>query len=195
MDFVLRSFEPSLRLLFAGVAGSEGKQIGMEHLAKLCDFDEWRAFLRGLKFIGPDLTDRDGALCFVNSRMAIVNGQSQKGKERENNLPFEGFLEALVRLAMLKALPTDQEITDSGQADAGAFLRALKEADEAAYKKFLLERRRVWPGEPIAGMELARCVEGLITLIFDIIESRTVGDDDRVLSQAEVSEWVDHNLR
>ena len=110
-------------------------------------------------------------------------------------MPFEGFLEALVRLAMLKALPTDQEITDSGQADAGAFLRALKEADEAAYKKFLLERRRVWPGEPIAGMELARCVEGLITLIFDIIESRTVGDDDRVLSQAEVSEWVDHNLR
>ena len=44
---------------------------------------------------------------------------------QENNLPFEGFLEALCRLSMLKALPTDAELEETGCSDAGVFMQRL----------------------------------------------------------------------
>ena len=194
VDSVLRRFESSLRLIFAGISGSEGKEMGKEHLAQVLDFGEWRAFLRALNFIGPDLTDRDGCLCFVSSRMAVINGQNEKGVVKEANLTFEGFLEAIVRLAALKALPSDEEVYDAGHPDAGAFLCGLKAMDAAAYNKFISSRGHQWPGQPVAGMEMWRCVEGVITLMFAVI-GKAVGDDDRVLTKAEVDAWVTSVLR
>ena len=136
MDDVLKRHEPNLRRIFATVSGSEGKTVGQEHLLKLCDLTEWRAFMRAMDFIGPDLTERDAMLCFANARMDVIDGQSSKGAVKETNLTFEGFLEAVVRLSVLKALPTDEEIFVAGFSDAGAFLKHLRENEQPCFPAY-----------------------------------------------------------
>lgn len=51
--------------------------------------------------------------------MAVIDSRTKKGSDKENNLPFEGFMEALCRLSVLKALPTDAELAETGCSDAG----------------------------------------------------------------------------
>ena len=46
--------------------------------------------VRALDMIGADLTERDATLCFVWSRMLVVDGWTEAGHLRESDLPFEG---------------------------------------------------------------------------------------------------------
>ena len=57
-----------------------------------------------------DLSERDALRCFSWSRMAVEDYQSHKGHHKNTVLPFEGFLEALCRVAAQKALATDEEV-------------------------------------------------------------------------------------
>ena len=122
---VLARHEVSLKNLFAVAAGGEPSLSASA--GRLLSLEEWRALLKSLEFIGKDVTERDARLCFACSRMAVIDSRTQKGNDKENNLPFEGFLEALCRLSMLKALPSDEELEETGCADAGIFLQRLQE--------------------------------------------------------------------
>ena len=59
------------------------------------------------------------------------DGRTPRGRMKESNLPYEGFMEALCRLSMLKALPTDVELGWTGCADAGIFMQRLRVRNEA----------------------------------------------------------------
>ena len=189
VDIVLRRHEANLRLIFGGIAGSEGASIGNTLSVMLCDLGEWKTFLRGLGLVGPDLTDRDGTMCFCWARMAVIDGESKKGSLKERNLPFEGFLEAICRLSVLKALPTDDEIATAGFSDAGLYMRHLKETDENAYEKMLAARAAPWPGA--APQPIERCVEHIITIIIRSIEEQTAGADDMSLDKKELCEFME----
>lgn len=65
-----------------------------------------------------------GRLCFVFSRWRIVDEESERGKPKLSTLSFEDFLEALVRVATMKALPTYAELALLGARDAGTFLES-----------------------------------------------------------------------
>ena len=59
--------------------------------------------------------------CFVFSRLRCVDEESERGKRKVLQLSFEDFLEALVRLATLKPLPTRAELEYyTGHRDAHA---------------------------------------------------------------------------
>jgi hypothetical protein len=58
--------------------------------------------------------------------MCVIDELTIQGRMRDSHLPFEGFLEALVRISLLKVLPTDQEIEDYGARDAGMFYKMLR---------------------------------------------------------------------
>ena len=45
-------------------------------------------------------------------------------------LPFEGFMEALCRLAAIKVLPRDDEIAAMGCDDAGQYVQLMNSAEE-----------------------------------------------------------------
>lgn len=138
------------------------------------ELSEWRALMRALRFIGNDLTERDCTLCFVWSRMCVIDASTERGMgllrdlehedvtsqlcplclqwrraarstcsaepclhdssphtclpfptslvllasvtsvlcvfcpARENGLPFEGFLEALVRVRVMASTPAPE---------------------------------------------------------------------------------------
>ena len=73
---------------------------------KLLSFEEWMRMLKDLHFLDEAFQQREGTLCFVFSRMRCVDEESERGKKKIKHLSFEDFLEAMVRVSTMKALPT-----------------------------------------------------------------------------------------
>ena len=119
MNSTLRKHEVTLRRLFVGLA--EGR--------KSFKLERWMDFLRTIGMIADDVSERDAIRAFAWSRMVVINDETPAGYLKDNSLPFEGFMEALIRLSILKALPTPEEIEEAGQDDAYGYLQALEEED------------------------------------------------------------------
>ena len=105
-------------------------------------------------------------------------------------------MEALCRLAVLKALPTDEEISASPSdvtRDAGSHMRYLELEHHGAYQEMLKARRRGWGSAPTQPME--RCIAHLIAMIIRAIKSSGVdeqsghGKDELQLTDAEMERW------
>ena len=112
---------------------------------------------------------------------------------RESNLTFEGFLECMCRLALLKALPTDAEVEASGCADAGEFLSTLFDEDPYSHAVFLEQNCTQWGEVPRQPPE--RCVAHFLAVVFTRIEAqierkkKVREQDEGVLSETEVQAW------
>ena len=163
---VLCKYESSLRNAFSVASGTE---FGHKNLLSLA---QWSEFIRALGFIGVDVSERDVKLSFVMSRMAVIDARPTKGETKANHLPFEGFMEAICRLSMVKALPTDEELSKAKCSDGGMFLLMLakKELDEEILDEFVDFKSTHaidWGGEPM--QPLARCVEHMVTSIIRTI--------------------------
>jgi hypothetical protein len=125
--------------------------------------------------------------------MCVVNGRTDKGHCREANLPFEGFLEALCRMAVMKALPTDEEIESRGHEHAGEHMAWFKNRDEVGFKQMLSKRNTPW-GQEYTLQPVSRCVEHVITMIIwtieeDISEADTPSRNGK-LTEPEMLRWV-----
>ena len=180
----------SLRFLHKGLSEMEfGK--GADRMGAKA----WLDALRALGFIGIDVTERDVNLCLVWSRMAV----SGVPTARDDRLPFEGFLEALCRLASIKALPTDKEIKMKGCEDAGQYV-LLMLSDEVTKKEYedMLKARRVgWGGKP--AQPLHRCVAHTLSIIVRTIEQACqngtgMDQSNGDLSSTEVATWLKRAL-
>ena len=125
----------------------------------------------------------------------VHDGQSLRGRVKESCLPFEGFLEALCRMAPLKSLPTRAQVAEAGEADAGAFLLHLRAVNAERYKAFLRDpsTRVEWSAqmptdemEPVEGR-----LEHLLHLVFRSITGADAPMRERVqLTPGAVSAWV-----
>ena len=196
---VLLKHETSLRVLFNSISRI-AKPSGSKKLGLLLGVSEWKGLVRRLELIDHDLTDRDCTLCFICSRMKVIDGGSDKGFVKESSLPFEGFLEAICRAALLKAWPTPAEVEESGLADAGEFVRFLRRDDPARHKAMCEERAVVWGALP--STPPPECIENMISLLIQIIEEQLYGETasktknkkkglgaDMQLSTNEMAKW------
>ena len=164
---LLSAYLPSLKLIFnnsssvsrvQGLSAAACKKLGL-----LMSLGQWKRLMRVLKIVGPDVTERDVMLCFVLARMSVVDGYSGRGQLKEQNLSFEGFVEAICRASMLKSLPTDEEVEKAGFSDAGSFLLHLQATAPSRYRTIIEERASDWGKAP--PLPRARCVEGFVTLL------------------------------
>ena len=124
VNSTLRRHESSLRSIFGALA-RVGRSPAAKTLGPLMTLLEWKTLCKRLLLIDFDMTERHCNMCFVLSRMAVVDGESDRGRLKEAAIPFEGFLECLCRVACLKAMPTAEELqalstpeapcTDAGQ--------------------------------------------------------------------------------
>ena len=181
--------------------------------SQMINMDMWCLFLKLLGMVGQDVTVRDAKLCFSWSRMMVIQGSTEQGRKKESGLPYEGFLEALCRLSVLKALPFDDELEQFGVPDAGvlhlalnhsagdirealmakhAGLKSLLEDHDGlrAYKKSLAKRCVAWGDDPL--QPLARCVTHLVTMIVRLMDSSSKGAaaDDLKLTDNEALQWA-----
>ena len=118
--------------------------------------------------------------------MQAVDECSEEGWSRITTLSFEDFLEAFVRTATMKALPTDAEIDQAGLSDAGQFLLNMQLKRPEAYQDFLRERA-IDPLHPGAAQPVARCVEHLCMLMVRVVERATQAEGDAKVSRAEAT--------
>ena len=91
---VLLESRETLKNLFDALSASIGER-GLEK--RLLSLPEWLGFVRQACLVGPDLSDTDAVHCFMWSRMVVVDTSQHRGLTRSSSLPFESFLEALVR--------------------------------------------------------------------------------------------------
>ena len=169
-DAALRLHEPTLRLLFSRYSSEDGAMGGKRAESKrLLSCAEWVSLARDLGLVDDDLSVDDAKLLFIWSRTRVVDEDEHRSRPKVENLSFCDFLEAIVRCAHCKALPTDKQLARSGDADAHAFLERLK-ADRPAYLDFLAAADGEWDSAP--RQPIARAVSHLLVLMVRGLEAR-----------------------
>ena len=151
-DVMLRKFERSLRALYSAFAlgtGAIGDQLSS---IKLMDYKEFMSFIDAIDLVDEFLTLREVRLAFLWSRMVVINENSQRGRASFTQLRFEDYLEVIVRLSHLAALPTNEDMASAGCSHAGEYLLALKHnpAKEAEFKKARSQDFDQHPDRPIS---------------------------------------------
>ena len=176
----------SLWNIFEGVAGSTGGKNNVNSL--LVDLNEWRTSIRALHLIDKDITERDVTLCFAWSRFYVPEKKSLKAMIRIRSLDFLGWLEALVRLAMLKALPTEEEIDLTFCKNAGEWLDEKFGMPE--YKEVMDTRATPW-GQVPAYQPAHISVRQMVQLFIHRIEKELAGQGvgDGTITAREVTRW------
>lgn len=157
-DSALRVHELALRLLFTKYCKGDGKdekargQLQRQHTSahfvasssKMLSPGAWICLCRDLNLIGYDLSIEEARIIFMWSRMRVVDEDDPVNRQRIENLTFWGFLEAIVRVAQTKAMPTDDEVAATSYKDGGDFLLGLERDDHFAYRGFVEANDRGW---------------------------------------------------
>ena len=135
--------------------------------------DEWSMLLGDLGFT-RELTSRKVNVMFAQSRMMVVHEGSSGGNEKASQksqltqLSYESFLEALVRLAVAKALPSDSEMRRHGFQFPGELFGAKLDLGVSAFRRWieqLQQKQRRGLGDPIW-----RRLDVLILLMINIMQ-------------------------
>ena len=91
-----------------------------------------------------------------------------------------------MRVALTMSLPTDNEVAESGYADAGTYLLDLKAQDD--YEEFVMSHMAGDWQEPRQPVE--RAVEHLLTLVIRTVEmSAKKSPADMILTRKEVRKF------
>lgn len=142
------------------------------------------------RLLGDDLTERDATLCFVWSRMKFIDVQLPATRIKWTHLSFEDWLEALCRIAKLKAWPTDDEVRQAGFPNAGSYVLEMRDRTPESWPQWVVGRATPWGGTP--RLPIAYCVSCLCELL---VASGDVNGDDAV-SKGEADSYIDmHGAR
>ena len=160
---IFASYQSSLRALYDHYAHGDGRLGDELASTKRLGFGEWQKMLDHLALVdGPEsgFGERQATGAFVLARSRVVREAETKGRAKLLQLCFEDWLEALVRVALFKAFPSDETIAAEGCVDAGHYVLQLQ-ADSLAWTNFLIRPRLVQSTDSL--------VKHLITLIFRTI--------------------------
>ena len=186
-DSILVAHSSSLRAVFDVYASIDGKDMSSAHLAKVLSCTEWKKMLDDLGWVDTEFTLREAMLAFVWARMRVADELAAESKAKLHHLSFEDFLDAFVRIATMKALPTDDEVHEYGCEDGGEFLLQLRDspAEHAAWVRNHAQRWDEALRQPIH-----RAVSQLVMLLIRSIEKATHGiakaKQDLILTKLEV---------
>ena len=193
VDKMLRKHLNTLQNLFTRYADlSEGQgdaQVELLDSASMMSIREWMALIDHLGFFdSTQLSFYEAKQIFSWARIRSLKDNSQASLVRLRNLTFEDFMEAMVRLSMVVALPTDNDLSALGVADAGEYLLSLAAESPALYRSFLSERKGNWFGPP--RQHIWCCVDHLLTYCSRLIELNSRGDKDMTVSAQEVKQFA-----
>ena len=176
-DRVLRQFEPTLRTLFTSYCALGNH--GMNDASRFASRDhmsigEWLELFASTGLVQLGFVSHVTVMqAFVASRIRSCKDQSHAQEMRVRLLFFEDFLEALVRIAYVIALPNVEEIQDTNAADAGDFLMALYRDAQASFRQFVLRRTGDILSTP--RQRISKCLHGLLSLMVRMVDANVGG--------------------
>ena len=161
-DNALRRHAPSLRSVFDVYARTNRNLSDELQHARTMSVGEWLALLEHTGLLESGQISFFGAkLVFKWSMIRARPDRTSESERKLRQLTFVDWLEALVRLACLMALPTDVQLEASACADAGEFLHGLQDAGEL--DAFVAANKVGWREPP--KQHVSRCVTHLIALL------------------------------
>lgn len=148
-DDVITEHKKAIKAIFDGYA--KGEAGGDAALQELLSLEEWQALMTDAELIDDEFTMREAVLAFVWSRHRVVDERPPKARTKLTNLSLEDFYEALMRVATMKGLPTDDELTEAFLAgdfgdeevpDAGTYVLTMRNDPT--------DKKQVWRAPAIA---------------------------------------------
>jgi len=196
IDRVLRKYEPMLRQLFATYAAIGNH--GLNDVTRLSSTSRLSVgeFLEMIHNVGlVELGLLSATMCmeaFTMSRLRCSSSYLPADELKLRQLLIEDFLEALVRLSYVVALPTDEEVEEAGAIDAGDFLAALHADAEEKFRQFVVRRTGDLLGRP--RQPLHKCVDGMLSLMVRLIQANAPGSGGggANLSRVQLSLFARH---
>ena len=192
-DAALRKHEGSLRRIFEVYAAGNRDINDKLQDHSMMSVGEWCEFLKHIGLFDMGQVSQFGAkIIFKWSLIRTARNYEASSLLKLRNMYFEDFLEALVRVACVMALPNDEEIEEAKALDAGEFLLELVSSGESGELNEFVEARRIgWVHEPRQSAH--RCVSHLLALIMRTVERNTSrglhGKANMVLNEGEVKEF------
>jgi len=189
VDAVLVEHKSSLVNVFNHFADTEGGTVGKKKERTLMSLPEWQEMVRELDLLDDVFTVRDATVIFVLSRMRCADEEAKSSVLRMHNLSLEDWFEALCRVAVIKALPTDDEVQAASAIDAGDFILELKESpldyDEWAEAWYSTHTTPMMK----ATQPAHRCLSHLVLLMVRTIEGITTNQDahDQKVTKKEMN--------
>ena len=153
MDKVLRRHLKLLNQLFTRYSdlaeGAGDAKLEVLDSSSMMSIREWMAMINHLGFFqSGQLSFYEAKLLFIWSRIRTAKDNSKSSLTRMRNLYFEDFMEAIIRLSMLVALPTNEDLGELEMSDAGEYLLSLAHDSPSLYRSFLRDRKGSFLGPP-----------------------------------------------
>jgi hypothetical protein len=101
--------------------------------------------------------------------MVVEDSQTPNGHFKNTVLPFEGFMEAVCRVAAQKALPTKEEL--NAPEECGQWMVELRTTRATDYDEMLMQRATEWGSPPPADYpHTLECT--IVLLAFEVRDSK-----------------------
>ena len=182
-DQMLMKHKETLQNIYAQYA-SENHTLDELHSRKLMSVGELYQLVADLGLVATgNITLHEVKLIFLWSRIRSVPDYSARAQRFLRNLFFEDFLEAIVRLSLMTALPTDAELIETNAEDAGEYIMKLRNYKDEM-RTFIRERKRSWDQEPL--QRVGRCVDHFCCFMARMMEINSTGGVNYKVSQKEV---------
>lgn len=192
-SLVLEANVGSLRILYeqygAAISGT-GDSLKNDDLMSV---GEWLTFCRHLGLVEAGfLSVQQCKHIFIWSRIRSADDLGDRSEMRLRHLFPTDFLEGLVRMSTMVALPTDFDIFEAGAADAGELLLAMQAKQPKAFQRFLKTHapQHADPDgsdwEAHCQQPIWRCVEHLIKLLVRTVEFNTSATRDSSVADGVV---------
>jgi len=196
---VLEHHDETLRNIFKIYAG-DIVQSAKAGSSKLMGPDEFFSLLQDLGIV-KEIGVRRSYLVFVHSRMGVIDESTRKGQEVQTQLSYEGFLEAIVRVAVLKTLPNDREMKQRGFAFPGEYLGAMMDQGAFVYNAWVQKTQRAMRQRKVDS--IWRRIDMFVLLLISIVQFGVEklpggaslllrGSPDERLSYEEVKRFFKH---
>lgn len=192
---VLAHHEKTLRSIYTVYSELGSGAVDLEGSSGLMGVHEFHNFVHDIGII-REIGHRTIFAIFGLSRMLTFNEASSKDHNSTlTQLTYEGFLEAVVRLALVKALPSDRDMRKHGFQFPGEFLGAMLDTGGKAYEKWVdsaRSRMRKGQGDPIWRRVDMLCLLFVGVMQFGIEKSKKGallllrGSPDELLTKEEV---------
>lgn len=191
--------QESLRAIFSVYARQNTDLSDELQDTKLMSIGEWLAFAGHFQLLQTGQLSYFGAKMIFKWSMIRARPDHTAASERKmRHLSFEDFMEALLRVACVMALPSDAEIEAAEAQDAGEYLQALVEANEL--DAFVDARKVGWMAQP--RQHISRCMAHLASILvraakLDVHQKKLGKDTDaaalmtRPLTESEVIKFTE----
>ena len=160
--------------------------------ADLLSLPAWLSMLTAAKLFDSDFTPREAVLAFQSATTRVVD--EIKSRTKVLHLSLVDLFDALLRVALMKKLPTPDILRKAGKRSAGEHYLELIQAQSSVYENFLQAHldHGLISNNPV-GMPSHRALEALLSVIVAVVRGSANPPESTALTPDEVAAFIERS--